>query len=296
LVPVNNNWEEELRRMTKKSDKYARLTMSHRHRHCYANLSHRFIWAPQQTYSLPITSIPLKSLESIQKHARQASLSKMGYNQHFPKAAVYGPLSCGGLNMVILMVEQIIRGLANLHHHLYAQDSISNMIRISIRASQLESGIIEDVMMHPGIKISYLTPTWITNKRQFMAQHDLRLEISNAWTQAPQSQHDRALMEIFSESNMSNFKFFHLNCCRIFLQIATAADIATADGLRLRPEIFKCKKLKDRKSQLLWPNQLELSYLHQRLGKWNKGANFITQYQQSNFVNKPKHHGNSTDL
>ena len=64
-------------------------------------------------------------------------------------------------------------------------------------------------------------------------------------------------METFSESNISIFKLFHLNCCRIFPQVATVADIDTADGLRLRPEIFKCKKLKDRKSTLLWPNQPE---------------------------------------
>ena len=67
MVPFKNNWEEDISRMTKKSDTYARLTMSHRHRHCDANLSHRIIWAPQQPYSLPITSISLKSLESIQK-------------------------------------------------------------------------------------------------------------------------------------------------------------------------------------------------------------------------------------
>ena len=67
MVPFKNNWEEDISRMTKKSDTYARLTMSHRHCHCDANLSHRIIWAPQQPYSLPITSISLKSLESIQK-------------------------------------------------------------------------------------------------------------------------------------------------------------------------------------------------------------------------------------
>ena len=219
MVPFKNNWEEDISRMTKKSDTYARLTMSHRHRRCDANLSNRIIWATQQTYSLPITCISLKSLESIQKCARQASLSKMGYSQHLPKAVVHGPLSCGGLNMGNLMYEQGIWGLANLQQHWDAQDSISNMIRISIRASQLESGRIEDIMMHLGIKIPYLTPTWITNIWQFilLSQHDLWLEISNAWTQAPQSQHDRALMEIFSESSISNFKLFHLNCCRIFL-------------------------------------------------------------------------------
>ena len=73
-------------------------------------------------------------------------------------------------------------------------------------------------------------------------------------------------METFSESNISIFKLFHLNCCRIFPQIATVADIDTADWLRLRPEIFKCKKLKDRKSTLLWPNQPDLQTSKKQTG------------------------------
>ena len=107
------------------------------------------------------------------------SLGKMGYNQHFPKAVVNGPflLSCGGLNMVNLLIENGISGRANLcQHHLYAQDSISKMIRLSIRASQLESGQTEDILMYPGIKmILYLIHVNLDYNRRFMAQpHDLR--------------------------------------------------------------------------------------------------------------------------
>ena len=96
------------------------------------------------------------------------------------------------------------------------------------------------------------------------------LYAAKAWIRLTYSNHsiwhDRVLMETFSESNISNFKVFHLNCCRIFPQIATVADIDTADWLRLRPEIFKCKKLKDRKSTLLWPNQPDLQTSKKQTG------------------------------
>ena len=125
----------------------------------------------------------------------------------------------------------------------------TKMIRISKRASQLESGRLKDIMMHPCIKIPYLTPTWITNIWQFilLSQHDLWLEISNAWTQAPQSQHDRALMEIFSESSISNFKLFHLNCCRIFLNCHSCWYSHCGPRVALMTRKFQRQEIKGQK-------------------------------------------------
>lgn len=68
--------------------------------------------------------------------------------------------------MVNLTIEQVIKGIQHFLHHLYAQDSIADMMRISIRLSQLESGRGEGILMHPEqSSILYLTPTWITNMR-----------------------------------------------------------------------------------------------------------------------------------
>jgi len=63
-----------------------------------------------------------------------------------------------------------------------------------------------------------------------MAQHNLRLEITDKCTLKPQCQHDKSLMEVFSASNISDFKLFYINCCRIYLQVTSVADISTADG------------------------------------------------------------------
>ena len=90
-----------------------------------------------------------------------------------------------------------------------------------------------------------------------MAQHNLRLEITDKCTLKPQCQHDRSLMEVFSASNISDFKLFYINCCRIYLQITSVADISTADGTKIRKEILSCRRIKDRKSSLVWPNQQE---------------------------------------
>ena len=90
-----------------------------------------------------------------------------------------------------------------------------------------------------------------------MAQHNLRLEITDKWTLKPHCNHDRSLMKVSSESNISDFKLFHINCCRIYLQVLSVADISTADGTNIREEILSCMRIKDRKSPLVWPNQQE---------------------------------------
>ena len=104
-----------------------------------------------------------------------------------------------------LLVEQEIRGISNLLYHIYVQDSISKLNQIYIQASQLESGQFEEVMMNTQLHIPYLAQTWITkNIRGFMAQHDLRIETTENWTLKNKFPHDRSLMELFSESNISN--------------------------------------------------------------------------------------------
>ena len=48
-----------------KNDRCAILTMSHRHSRQDTNLSHRMLWATQQTYLLVITGISIPNLEDI---------------------------------------------------------------------------------------------------------------------------------------------------------------------------------------------------------------------------------------
>ena len=51
--------------------------MSNQVRSMDAHQAHRAIWASQMAYSLPITGMNAKQLETIQRKARRASLGKM---------------------------------------------------------------------------------------------------------------------------------------------------------------------------------------------------------------------------
>ena len=71
------NWDDKFRRLATKSNIHATTTMSNQVRSMDAHQAHRAIWASQMAYSLPITGMNAKQLETIQRKARRASLGKM---------------------------------------------------------------------------------------------------------------------------------------------------------------------------------------------------------------------------
>ena len=76
--------------------------------------------------------------------------------------------------MVDLTIEQEIKGIQNFLHNLYTQDSIAGKMRISICLSQLESGRVEDILMHPEHSPSilyYLTPSHLDYKYEVVQAH-----------------------------------------------------------------------------------------------------------------------------
>ena len=86
------------------------------------------------SYTLPITGMNAKKLETIQRKARRASLGKMGFNQNFLRAVFMVPQQwLGALNLVDLTIEQGIRAMDSYLFHQYAQDQISKLMDISLR-------------------------------------------------------------------------------------------------------------------------------------------------------------------
>ena len=77
-------------------------------------------------------------------------------------------------------IQQGVRGISHFLHHLYASDSISWMILISLRITQMDkAGCQNDLLQVPNIAIPFVTPTWITHLWPFMARHHFRITLSH---------------------------------------------------------------------------------------------------------------------
>jgi len=62
-------------------------------------------------------------------------------------------------------------------------------------------------------------------------------------------------MEVFAQQRPSVSVMATLNRCRLYLQVFTVSDIATADGIRITKEAKQGIRSKIRPSRLMWPAQ-----------------------------------------
>ena len=65
-------------------------------------------------------------------------------------------------------------------HHVYCKTQVGELLSIQLKTMQLEAGIPQPLLEFPGLKISYLTPTWISSLRQFLSNHNLTMSVSDA--------------------------------------------------------------------------------------------------------------------
>lgn len=80
----------------------------------------------------------------------------------------------GGLDMPDLRTKIGIAQLKLLRNAVVANTEVGKMILISLKYTQIESGILQrsHLKEHPGIFLpAYITPTWLMSMRQYLYQH-----------------------------------------------------------------------------------------------------------------------------
>ena len=75
-----------------------------------------------------------------------------------------------------------------------------------------------------------------------------------AWP-TPQRRNDFFLMDRIYESNMSAADILKINCCRMFLNVLTLADITIGDGSTIDPNMYDGIKTDHRTARYTWPRQ-----------------------------------------
>jgi hypothetical protein len=90
---------------------------------------------------------------------------------------------------------------------------------------------------------------------KFLARINLSVLTTNQWVPASIRDNDVILMDYFIRQGYSGASLGLLNRCRLYLQIISLADIASADGSCIIPDVFCGIPLTDRTSTLRWPHQ-----------------------------------------
>jgi hypothetical protein len=79
-----------------------------------------------------------------------------------------------------LSVEQGVHQIQHFMNHIFAEDSVGNLILIALHSLQLESGCGKHILLHPDEDTPYLMACWLTSLRDFLACHKIQLEVTKA--------------------------------------------------------------------------------------------------------------------
>lgn len=145
---------------------------------------------------------------------------------------------------------------------------MGNVILISLRHLQLEAGVSFDLFHQPTRTLPYLTDCWLLHVRQFCSKFDISLRIQS--NRIPQSarEHDSFLMDHALTLQLSRQELVDINLVRIFLQVTTVSDIASACGNHLHQLSWQGKPIPDRKSRSTFARQQSIS--GGQRGLWRK--------------------------
>jgi len=105
-----------------------------------ATLVYRGYYLSKFGYPLPVTTFTTAQLKRIESPSIQAILVKLGYNRHFPRCVVFGPIEWGGLGLQSLRSIQGYQQIKLLLRALNTETDVTPLLKILLRYSALEAG------------------------------------------------------------------------------------------------------------------------------------------------------------
>jgi hypothetical protein len=96
--------------------------------------------------------------------------------------------------------------------------------------TQLEAGISEAILEEPHIQISYITATWITSIRKFMAHHNIQMTVTDTLQVRFNSGNDTCIMDPVKLRGYSPQQQRDINLVRLYLRSYNTIRYVTTKG------------------------------------------------------------------
>ena len=152
-------------------------------------------------------------------------LQKMGYSSKIPTAIRHGPIELGGLGLYDLRTEAGLEALKFFRNSIYENSETGSLLTIDLEHSQRESGILQPLLEHPTINVSYLTPSWLLSLRQYMSLHNLHIVVTDTYQDSLRSTADAVIVQPEHLSRYTETQQRDLNLVRLYLQISKLSDM-----------------------------------------------------------------------
>jgi hypothetical protein len=187
-------------------------------------------------YPLGATCFTEKECNGIQAKYMPTVLSKMGINRSTPTEVRSGLSHYAGMSVSELWPTQGSSKNKLLIRHLGKTDVIGDNLQVDLDCLQLQAGVSWDVPSREGTLFQkYVNKCWVLHLCEFNDRYGITLQREDkAWLR-PQREHDQFIMEALTDLPASTSKrLVHgAQCCQLFLQATTLADISNSAGTHL---------------------------------------------------------------
>ena len=250
-APVGNN-EDQLLHMSKRSNSWLSAIKEASLSRMEARAAYESIWFPSISYGLGSTNLQRKQLDKLQGSVLQHILPSLGYNRHFPRAAVFGSIKLGGLHLKNLYTEQGILHILYFIKHYRHYQSIGKLLHISLRWTRLILGLSYCPLLRPSPDLHHIVDPWFRTLITFL--HESHSSIETDDQPSILCRHnDSSLIEDFMNHEPTKTELRRLNLCRLYLKVTTLSDIADTNGLNILRTCWNGTS--PQSSPLLWPRQ-----------------------------------------
>ena len=216
-------------------------------------------------------------------------LQKSGFASSFPRKQIFSPIKFHGLGLKHPYYLQQIIHLKTLVSQIDSKSHTGSLLRAAYEECRIESGCKGNLTDIPINNLECITPSWIKNLIRFLINHNITLE-DNLPKLPLQRDGDIHLMNLCEPLKLTVSDIYHVNSCRLFLNVTTLADITSADGCsilpgplkgnqshtRTRPLILRRQPHRNKLKWTIWKTFLELSNLsnsshklYSPLGQWS---------------------------
>jgi len=154
-----------------------------------------------------------------------------GFMHSFPIAILHAPYKYFGLGITNLYHKQGIQHLLSLlHYRPNPDDNTGKLMHLGLETLCLELGINGQIFSHDWQSHHLLvTPTWLSHTWCFQTEFNIRIEMSTPEISLSR-EGNQFHMVLFFQAGIHGKQLATLNCCCIFLQVATLADIMDGSG------------------------------------------------------------------
>jgi hypothetical protein len=180
--------------------------------------------------------------------------------------------------------------------HLQKSDNVGTNLQVELDCLQLQAGVSWDVLSREGTLIrKYVDKCWTLHLWEFNDRYGLTVKQEDKAWLLPQREHDQFIMEALTNLPAATSKRLRgAQCCRLFLQVTTLADITNSARTKLSEWVTNPRYSQpfQRHATFIYPNQakpnstvwndfvqlLQLAFtdgtnnkLRQPLGNWYRG-------------------------